>query len=53
MGNAPRARCGAGTITCVVFNAEAIHPGYEFLSENAEFAFACRAAGITHMMLNR
>jgi len=27
--------------------AELIHPGYGFLSENAEFAKACEAAGIT------
>jgi acetyl-CoA carboxylase, biotin carboxylase subunit len=27
--------------------AEAIHPGYGFLSENREFAAACEAAGIT------
>ncbi|MFN7674103.1 MAG: biotin carboxylase N-terminal domain-containing protein, partial [bacterium] len=30
----------------VELGAEAIHPGYGFLSENAEFAESCAAAGI-------
>jgi acetyl-CoA carboxylase biotin carboxylase subunit len=30
-----------------ITGADAIHPGYGFLSENAEFAETCRACGIT------
>src|SRR2546426_10820105 len=32
--------------TAQAHGAEAIHPGYGFLSENAEFAEACEAAGV-------
>ena len=32
--------------TAKLHNIDAIHPGYGFLSENAEFARACRDAGI-------
>ncbi|GAB2521742.1 acetyl/propionyl/methylcrotonyl-CoA carboxylase subunit alpha [Paramicrobacterium agarici] len=33
----------------VRLGAEAIHPGYGFLSENAGFAAACAAAGLTYI----
>ena len=32
---------------CLKTGAQGIHPGYGFLSENAEFAKACAEAGIT------
>ena len=50
-GQGPTARqsyLNAATIIAAAkeTGAEAIHPGYGFLSENAEFAEACAAAGI-------
>src|SRR5688500_13066340 len=34
-------------VAALTTRAEAIHPGYGFLSENPDFAQACRDAGIT------
>ena len=39
-------RIDAIIAAAIASGAEAIHPGYGFLSENAEFAQACDAAGI-------
>ncbi|HXO22743.1 MAG TPA: acetyl-CoA carboxylase biotin carboxylase subunit [Thermoanaerobaculia bacterium] len=40
-------RAGAIVELAVEIGADAIHPGYGFLSENAEFARLCRDAGVT------
>ena len=44
----PRATCDADKILEAAqrTGAEAIHPGYGFLTENADFAARCEAAGI-------
>ena len=32
---------------CEITNSDAVHPGYGFLSENAQFAELCETSGIT------
>jgi acetyl/propionyl-CoA carboxylase alpha subunit/acetyl-CoA carboxylase carboxyltransferase component len=48
-GEGPAAYLAIGAIVSAARTAgcDAVHPGYGFLSENAEFAAACAAAGIT------
>ncbi len=50
LGPAPSAEsylCGDKIIAAALhLGAEAIHPGYGFLSENADFAEACQKAGL-------
>ncbi|MCC7267564.1 MAG: carbamoyl-phosphate synthase large subunit, partial [Caulobacteraceae bacterium] len=48
-GSGPAAYLDAGQIVkaAAELGCEAIHPGYGFLSENAAFARACQAAGLT------
>lgn len=51
IGDAPSAKSYLSVpnllAACAVTKADAIHPGYGFLSENAEFADICASMGIT------